>query len=255
MATQALFYERVTPVSAQRHGDWCVETQPNYEFARQVNSVPLASVEIPHAAREYTIVFSGTAEEVQPIVLLGVGAQENLYVTQDGGWDATYIPAFVRRYPFVFSKSAEGDTFTLCIDESWDGCNQQASGQPLFDEKGERSTYMEKMIGFVTEYQRQFQRTQQYCNKLQELELLEPNQLNFTLAGGEQQTLGGFMIVSRDKLKALPPEKLAELAQSDELELTYTHLQSVNNMSLVLKRVAARQGKSTNDETAEAPVA
>ena len=93
-----------------------------------MNSVPLASVEIPHAAREYTIVFAGT-DEVQPIVLLGVGAQENLYVTEDGGWDAAYIPAFVRRYPFVFSKSAEGDKFTLCIDESWDGCNQEGRGQ------------------------------------------------------------------------------------------------------------------------------
>ena len=67
--------------------------------------------------------------------------------------------------------------------------------------------------------------------------------------------LGGFMIVSRDKLKALPAETLAELAQSDLLELIYTHLQSVNNMSLVLKRVAARQGKSTADQNEESAIA
>ena len=254
MATQALFYERVTPVSTQRHGNWCVEAGSKYEFARQVNSVPLATVEIPHAAREYTIVFAGT-DEVQPIVLLGVGAQENLYVTEDGGWDAEYIPAFVRRYPFVFSKNTEEDKFTLCIDESWDGCNQEGRGKPLFDDKGERSPYMQEMIGFVTEYQRQFQRTQQFCQKLKELELLETNQMNFTLPGGEKQSLGGFMIVSRDKLNALPAETLSELAQSGALELTYTHLQSVNNMSLVLKRVAARQGTSTADQTEELPVA
>ncbi len=250
MATQALFYENVSPVSSQRHRDWCVESAVGYEFARDVISVPLTTVEMASAAREYTIVFAGSADDVLPIVILGVEGKRNVYVTDEGGWDAQYIPAFVRRYPFVFSQSEDGKRFTLCIDESWSGCNQEGRGERLFDEQGEGTPYFQKTLGFVKEYQRQFQRTQDYCRKLKEHELLHTMTLKFTLPGDEEKTLGGFMAVNREKLKALPPETLADLAKTDELELTYTHLQSMNNFSLMLERIASRR-KSAAKETAE----
>ncbi len=47
-----------------------------------------------------------------PAVLLGIRDQENLYVDDNGAWNAKYIPAFVRRYPFVFS-SQDKNTFNL----------------------------------------------------------------------------------------------------------------------------------------------
>ena len=63
------------------------------------------------------------------MVILGVEKDENLYVKQPGSWDARYVPAFVRRYPFVFSRSDDGQTFTLCIDETWSGCNADGKGE------------------------------------------------------------------------------------------------------------------------------
>ena len=245
MATQLLFYERVTPVSLQRHSNWSVESANHYEFARRVNSVPLVAAEMPHAVSEYTIVFAGTDEALMPVVLLGVEGNDNLYVTDSGGWDAKYVPAFVRRYPFVFSKSEDGATFTPCIDESWSGCNEDGRGQRLFNEQGERTPYLDNILSFLQEYQTQFVRTQAYCQKLKELALLESTQAQLTLATGEQRSLVGFMAVNRDKLKALPGEKLAELAKTDELELTYTHLQSMNNFSLMLERATERRGQRT----------
>ena len=209
----------------------------NYEFARKVNSVPLMTVEMAIAAREYTIVFAGAGDALQPVVLLGVENNANVYVADDGSWGANYVPAFVRRYPFVFSHSDKADTFTLCMDESWSGCNQDGQGQPLFDEEGKGTPYLDNMFGFVKEYQRQIQRTRDFCTKLKELELLDTNTLNFTLAGGEQRSLRGFMSVSLEKLKALPAESLHELAQADLLPLIYTHVQSMNNLSLMFDRV------------------
>ncbi len=38
------------------------------------------------------------------------------------------------------------------------------------------------------------------------------------------------MAINRQKLKALPDDKLAELARSDELELAYLHLQSMHHL-------------------------
>jgi hypothetical protein len=240
MTTQMLFYERVTPVSKQRHADWCIDTAArNYEFARKVNSVPLTAVEIPLAAREYTIVFAGEEDAVVPVVILGIEGNDNVYVGADGSWNASYIPAFVRRYPFVFARSEDGKTFTLCIDESWSGCNQEGRGERLFDEDGEKAPYVENVLNFLQEYQGHFQLTQAYCQKLRELDLLEPHQAQLTL-GDKRHQLKGFMAVNRKKLKELPGDTLSSLAATDELELTYTHLQSMNNFTSMLKRTAER---------------
>jgi hypothetical protein len=242
MAVQALFYARATPVSAQRHNDWCVDPSAKYKFAGGVNAVPLMTVEMAAAAREYTIVFAGSTDALTPVVLLGVENQENVYLTEDGGWSAKYIPAFVRRYPFVFSRNEDANSFTLCIDESWAGCNQEGRGQRLFDDENKPTPYIQNVLGFLKEFQRQSERTQEYCNKLKALELLDSSQLQFTIAGGTEKTLRGFMAVNRDKLKALSPQALSDLAQTDALELTYTHLLSMNNLSQMFERGAGRRG-------------
>jgi hypothetical protein len=242
MAKNLLFYETAVPVSAAGHRDLAVEPA-KYGFATGVNAVPLTCIEFPRAAREYTIVFAGD-KEVVPVALLGTSNAENLYVNSDQEWSADYVPAFVRRYPFVFSTSDDKTKLTLCIDETWVGCNREGRGQRLFDDQGERTPYLSKMLTFLEEFQAHFTRTQAYCRKLVDLGLLEPMKADMTLPGGQNRSLTGFRAVSRVKLKALPPEKLAELAQTDELELIYDHLLSMNNFSLIVDRMA-RQGASS----------
>jgi len=232
-----MFYEQVHSVSPQRHGNWCVETNPDhFDFARAANSVPLAAVEIPHAAREYTVVFASAGDEVMPVVILSVKDHENLYLTDAGGWAAKYIPAFVRRYPFVFSENKDHSQFTLCLDESWDGFNQEGRGERLFDKKGRRTPFLERLLNFLKDFQRDMERTKGFCRKLKQLDLLEAKQAEFTLRNGEKRALRGFMAVSREKLHALPAETLQELAKSGVLELIYAHLLSMNNLSLMLQR-------------------
>lgn len=238
MAKQALFYERAVPVSPQRHQSWSINPAVNYDFARHVNSVPLMTVEMMTAAREYTIVFAGNDKAIQPIVLLGVENNSNVYVNDDGTWAAHYVPAFVRRYPFVFSQNApDANTFTLCIDEGWGGCNQAGQGEKLFDDQGKGTPYLEKMFEFSKEFQRQAQRTVDFGNKLKSLDLLDANTLQFTLPGGQKRGLSGFMIVNPEKLKALSGDALKELVQNDGLALIYTHLLSMNNLSLMFEKV------------------
>jgi len=224
----------------------------DYAFARHVNSVPLMAVETPMAAREYVIVFVRADESVMPVALLGVESDRNGYVTATGGWDARYVPAFVRRYPFVFSRSEDGTQFTLCIDESWSRCNEDGRGQRLFNDQGERTPYLDNMLSFLQEYNTQLRRTEAFCKKLVDLDLLEPIQVQFTLAGGPQRALGGFLAVSRVKLKTLPAEQLGTLVQTDELELLYQHLHSLNNFLLLAECSAARGAEAPPPEAPRA---
>lgn len=243
MSTQLLIYETAVPVSSGRHGKCSVEAGNNYAFARNVNSIPLMAVEFPQAAPEYAIVFAANGENVVPVVILGARQNENLYLSADHQWKAQYIPAFVRRYPFVFSSSADGQTFTLCVDEAFPGLNYQGRGKALFDAEGKPTAYVDNVLKFLQEYRAQFMRTEAFCKKLQAHGLLEPMQAQFTLADGEKMSIAGFSVVNRDKLKGLSAETLLELARTDELELIYLHLQSMRNFTavkdkLVLSRTA-----------------
>jgi hypothetical protein len=256
MSKQLLIYETAVPVSSGRHGKASVELGKGYAFARTINSVPLTAVEFPMAASEYAIVFAETGKDVLPVVILGARAGENLYVKEDDGWSAAYLPAFVRRYPFIFSASEDGKTFTLCVDEAFQGLNYLGRGQPLFDAEGKQTPYVDNVLKFLQEYRAQFLRTQAFCNKLVELDLLEPMRAQFTL-GTEKMSLGGFRAVDRAKLKALSGDALAQLAATDELELIYLHLQSMRNFGAVKDKlaVARPQGGEQAEEAAASPTA
>ena len=226
MATQLMIYETAVPVSHARHGTWSLEVGTDYAFCRNINSVPLMAAEFASAALEYAVVFGV------------VRADENLYVTKEGGWQAKYIPAFVRRYPFVFSSGDDGKRFTLCIDEAFPGFNQNGRGERLFGDDGKPTPYVENVLKFLGQYQREFQRTQAFCKKLKDLNLLEPMQAQIKLGSGERMALGGFSVVDRARLKILSGNVLAQLVQSDELELIYAHLVSMRNFATVRDRLA-----------------
>ncbi|MCG4454284.1 SapC family protein [Pseudomonas sp. MMS21-TM103] len=242
MTTQQLIYETAVPVNSGRHAQCSVDVGSDYSFVRNLNSLPLMAVEFPLAASDYAIVFAGSADTVTPVVILGVRGNENLFLSKDGAWQAKYIPAFVRRYPFVFSSSADEKTFTLCIDEKFPGLNSEGRGQPLFNEDGKATPYVDGVLKFLQDYRGQHLLTQQFCKKLIELELLEPMEAQFTLGSGEKMSLNGFMVVNRKKLNELPGEVLSELAKTDQLELTYLHLQSMHNFNAVKDRLVLIHG-------------
>ncbi|WP_261842147.1 SapC family protein [Aliamphritea ceti] len=254
MATQLLIYGQVEAVNKQRHVDWSIKAGNNYSFAKQVNSVPLMAVEFPSAADDYSIVFAGADDEILPVVVMGVREDENLYVAEDGSWDANYVPAFIRRYPFVFASTDDGSTLTLCLDENYEGCNQEGRGERLFDADGEQTQYLTKVVDFLQDYQSHYQRTQTFCKKLNELDVFEDMGAKFTLPSGEERTLTGFKVISREKLKAIPQEELAALMANDGLELIYLHLHSMRNLNKVLQNMPQQATVADDTDTAEADV-
>lgn len=247
MPKQLLIYEAAVPVSASRHASVSLEPSPGYAFSAGINAVPLMAVEFERAAVEYAIVFTVTGDEVMPVVVLGVRGDQNLYLAPDAQWQARYVPAFIRRYPFVFSRSADGKTLTLCIDEAHPGVNRDGRGERLFDGAGKPSPFVERVLQFLQDYQSQFERTRQFGRRSQQLGLLEPMQAQVTTPAGETRSLNGFHSVSRAKLRALDGDALASLARNDELELLYLQMHSMRNFVAVKDRFISSLG---DDETA-----
>jgi len=236
MTKQLLFYELVTPISLSRHADWSVAPITDFSFAAETNSVPVTIPEFLLASQEYPIVFTLDGEEAVPVAILGFDKDAGLFVNEKG-WDARYVPAFVRRYPFVFSTSEDGQTYTLCIDEACTAIDRKGDkGDRLFD-GAERTAYLSRMLDFVNAYQAEHQRTRAFGKLLASLGVLEPHEARVTRPGGGQSSLSGFHVVNREKLRELPAEKLAELVKTDAAELIYLHLQSVANFEKLVARL------------------
>jgi hypothetical protein len=82
-----------------------------------------------------------------------------------------------------------------------------------------------------SEYQRQYNRTNTFCRKLKELNLLAPFSAKIEGEKVEAQTLTGFHAVSLEHVKELTDVQLWQLVQSEELELIYNHIQSIVNFN------------------------
>lgn len=253
--TQLLFYENAVPVTAEKHKKVSVKTGANYAFAKNVNSVPLTAIEFGQASIEYPIVFTGNETSVMPCAILGATATRNLFVQDDGGWGGKYVPAFVRRYPFVFAQDTGGKNLILHIDESFEGVNKNDRGERLFDSDGNQTQYLKNVLAFLQDYQQRFQRTQIFCNRLLELELLRPMEAQFSMPSGQRQSLSGFQTVDREKLKALSNEDLGKMLRTDELECIFLHLASLRHFGSIAERFTVDGDSLAESPTAEAPVA
>jgi len=253
MATQLLIYRNVQPITRDKHGDLSLKVNKDFGFAGTVNSVPLMAAEFPAAASDLPIVFTEAEDGVMPVAVLGLAQDSNLMVESDGQWRGEYVPAFLRRYPFVFASSEAGETFTLCIDASYEGINADGKGERFFDSEGQRTQYLERVLSFLQDYQAHFQRTRAFGKRLMELDLLEDVQAQVRQAEGGSRTLTGFKAVNRTKLKSIDENALKAMLANDELELLYIHLQSMRNFNRLsrLARGGDRVGAQAKGDPAE----
>lgn len=239
MSSQPIFYKKIVPLNKETHGDWSVEAVANYKHTSETNSLYIAAIEFIKAANEYPIVFGiGEDESVFPVVILGLRKNENLYINKKGEWRANYIPAYVRRYPFILATGEEmSDQFTVCIDSDCPGFNKKQRGTALFDKDGNESELLKNSVEFLKEYQNHIQLTTLFCKNIKDLGLLEPMKADVKMADGEEISLGGFMGINREKLKALDADKLVNLVKTDQMELIYAHLISLGNIDSLMTKL------------------
>jgi hypothetical protein len=241
--TSMIFYENAVPLNRASHQNLKLRPNPDYfTFASQTNSVLLAASEFPEALRDYPIVFVG--QEGGPfavVALVGFSDKENLMVDASGRWEAnTYVPAFIRRYPFILATGAndDPDNMTVCIDEACKGLGTE-EGEALFGANGVETEYMKGVVGFLQLFHAEMKRTGEFAARLAALGLLTSKVVNVQ-SNGETKTLGGFFLVDQEKLDALTDAQMLALARSGDLAFIHAHLLSLANVSRLAARLDER---------------
>lgn len=233
--TTLLFYQTPVPLNAATYPRLRVRpTNGNYRFAANTNAVPLAVVEFFDVAREWPIVFTDD-DKPYPVMLSGVRHQQNLLVGTDGSWQGRYVPAFVRRYPFVLGERPGRKDFDVYIDEGYDGINSD-DGERLFDDDGSPTPPLKLALEFLSQFQGEIERTTRFVERLKELDLLVPRRLEVGRPGQSPCVLQGFCIVDEAKLQALDDAALLTLARGGQLAWIHAHLMSLRNVAALAER-------------------
>ena len=239
MTTTALpvFYKQPRPLRAEQDASLGLAEASDYRFATTSNSVPLVAAEFTQVCKHYPIVFA-EGEKPQPVALLGLRSGENLFVSEQGQWQANYVPAYVRRYPFIFMENSDKSEYTLCIDEAAAGVSNEG-GRPLFED-GKPTALVENALAFCRDYQGHHVFTNGFVEALVEAGLLNDNRADVTLATGEKLSMGGFKVIDETRFNQLPAETLVLWRERGWLHLVYCHFISMSNWAELIDLTTAR---------------
>ncbi|MFA7429732.1 MAG: SapC family protein [Rhodospirillaceae bacterium] len=231
-----LFYTRPRLLKADSDTDLSLSAVLNYGFAAKTNSVPLNGVELAIASKDYPIVFAGSDVNI-PVALLGFRADRNEFVESDGQWSSgVYVPAYVRRYPFIFLESPSSDTFALCIDEAAPSV-KTGRDNPLFI-NGQPTDVTKRALEFCQAYQGHHRTTAEFCAAVASAGLLEERRADIAMASGEKLSLNGFRVIDEAKFNALPDDVFLQWRAKGWVQLVYCHLLSMNNWGRLIDRTA-----------------
>lgn len=225
-ASGVLFYNNVVPLNRDHHRGFRMNTGADrFAFARSSHVIPALVDEFVAASGTLPIVFTvGTAEFV-PVFLVGLRTNVNALVNDAGNWDGDYIPAYVRRYPFIIGEVTGAEPLA-CIDDT--ASVQHDGGQTMFDDEGRETQALVERIQFANDYMRSAQRNTEFVKLLTELNLFRTVSIDVKLSGGEGLSIQGFMTVDVQKLDALSQEDFGRLRAGGFLAPIYAHLASLN---------------------------
>ncbi|WP_374562221.1 SapC family protein [Ideonella sp.] len=212
-----------------------------------LNAFFITAAEFADACKEYPILFLRAGKDEQgkdlcaPVTVFGLLKGENL-VYRHGRWNARYVPALLRSYPFAMAPTPDKQ-FVVCFDET-SPVFSQTEGQALFDEKGEPTPYLEEVRQFVEKIEIEVDRTRLAGRKMMEMNLLQDKRFDATLPDGTPLSIDGFMAVDEDRLKNLSDAEVLELQRTGLLALLHFHMASMSNISRLLEiHVEKRAGE------------
>ena len=244
-----LFYKGLEPLSSEVHQNFRMRIQERAPFLVGQHAIPVTVDEFPLVQRHMPIVFS-VGDEAIPLGLMGLNEGVNVFVDDEGKLteDTFYVPAYVRRYPFMLAKlRPDAQELSLCFDPTADAIGAFDDGEPLFVGT-EPSDVTKNVLQFNESFEQAGQRTQQFMVELKELGLLMDGEVSIQPDGGDQPFIyRGFQMVNEEKLRDLRGDQLRKINQSGLLPLLHAHLFSLSLMRDVFARQVA-QGKTPQPE-------
>jgi SapC protein len=222
------------------------QAEKNYDYCAKARAIPITVSEIIPAMKNYPIIF-GNLENPAPLAIVGMVDDVNLFVDEEGNWDtATYIPGYVRRYPFGVASGDGGERLAIVIDTAYSGLKEGGEFQLFKDGAPSEST--QQAIEFCQAFEQDRSVTEGFGQRLKQLELIRAQSAQFTLQGAaEPVNFAEYYGIDEKILQELSDEQFLELRKGGMLPLIYAMLMSMSNWRVLLQRRARRFNLSEAD--------
>ncbi|HEY4250314.1 MAG TPA: SapC family protein [Roseomonas sp.] len=226
------FYRQPAVLDGDRHRNHGLLPDARYGFAAESTAIVIGVGEFMPALRHYPIVFTDAADPM-PVAVTGLTRGRNLFVSSEGTWRPQhYVPGYLRRYPFILSPSADGETATLLVDEAcprFVDSSRHRHATRLFDDAGDAAAAAQEVMAFCHTAHQEQQRTVAFARALREAGLLAPRNVQIRTPGGGQHAVDGFQLVEEEKFRALRGPILEAWQARGWLDAIALHLVSQQN--------------------------
>lgn len=240
-----LFYREPVLIRFEDHHNVGLLAETHFGFATEAIAIPLCTSEFAVATRHYPIVFA-QAEPAMPLAVVGLTEGRNLFLERDGAWrPGSYVPAYVRRYPFIAMELPDKTQQLLALDRASDRVVTPVAGrsdaQPLFDDAGEPTPFTQSAMAFCHAYHADFLATIAFSQALAAARLLIPANAEMQFPDGNRHALNGFRGIDEAALRRLPTRTVASWHAKGWLDLTAMQLASRFNWQGLLDLKAQRE--------------
>lgn len=208
--------------------------------ARYGDNVMYAMI-FPHEFRDvqscYPILFQkDEKDQFFPLALFGFQQKENLFLDEHG-WHADYVPAMIRRQPFLigFQQTKQGDSTTrmMSLDMDHPRVSTEA-GERLFQPLGGRTPYLEETANLLEAIYQGHEMNERFVAALAEHDLIESVTLDITLNDGSRNQLLGFHAINEEKMQELSGDTLEEFSRNGFLMPVFMVLASMTNIRTLI---------------------
>jgi len=227
------------------HKDTRVITERSAQYGDAVMFAMVFPFEFRSVQAFYPILFHRDQRgEMYPVALFGFEAGENLFL-DDSGWHARYVPAMIRRQPFLIgfeaaTKQGEGEQRRmLSLDMAHPRVSKER-GEPLFQPLGGRTPFLEEMAALLETIYQGAELNKKFVQALQELGLIEYVTFDIALADGSRNQLLGFFAIDEEKVRGLSGEVLGQLSSSGFLMPLFMMLASTANVRTLVEMKNSR---------------
>ena len=238
-------FKNLEPLDSEKHANLKYKPVKGYEFASKMPFSLLGGSEVAQASKSFPIVFPEKDSKnvpMLPMALFSFKLDENPFVGEDGQWKADYIPAHIRRYPFMFAQIPEKDNqFAVMIDKDAPQFDEK-EGEPMFDDEKKPRDIIKQAQTFLSSLQQEFDKTVKIVSLLEEQDVLVSKQFKIK-RGDKSANLRGFRVVDTEKLAKLEDSVLALWVRNGLMGIIFAHLHSFNN----IKRIAELQSVEEKD--------
>jgi hypothetical protein len=238
-----LFYKDLVPLNSRDHANYKTTSTDKGEWMATQHAIPLTVDEFVQAQRFYPIVFSAGEESV-PLALMGLNEGVNTFVDDEGKFlEATYVPAYARRYPFLLAKlTPEAEELSLCFDPTCRLIGPDVEGTALFD-GDQPSEGCKNALNFCEQFEEAGFRTSNFMAELKKHDMLMEGEVSIQHEGFEQPFVyRGFQMINAEKLRDVRGDVLRTWNQNGLIALIFAHLFSLELISGVFTR-QMQQGK------------